>query len=94
MQRVTELVEHRPHVVGGEQRRLARRGLSEVGDVLDHRLRAQQLRLFDKAVHPGAALLVVALEVVAVEERQRTAVGIEYLEDPHAGRRPEDRCAP
>ena len=33
--------------------------------------------------HPGAALLVVALEVVAVEQRQRAAVGVEDLEDAH-----------
>ena len=67
------------------QRRLARRGLGEVGDVVDHRQRAQQLRLADEDVHPRAAVLVVALEVVAVPERQRLAVGVEDFEDLHVG---------
>ena len=65
------------------QRRLARRGLLEVGHVVDHRQRAQQLGLVHQNVHPRAAVLVVALEVVAIEQRQRLAVGVEDLEDAH-----------
>ena len=66
-----------------EQRRLAGRGLGEVGDVVDDRQRAQQLGLVDEVAHPGAAVLVVALEVVAVEKRQRLAVGVEHFEHAH-----------
>ena len=45
VQRVSELVEHGRHIVEREQRRLARRRLGEVGDVVHDRLGAQQLRL-------------------------------------------------
>ncbi len=81
---MAELVEHSADVVGSEQCGLARRRRSKVGDVVDNRRSAHQLGLADEAVHPGATLLVVALEVVAVEQRQVTAVGIEYFEDAHA----------
>ena len=60
-------------------------GLREIGNVVDDRQRAEQLGLLDKVVHPGAAVLVVALEVVAIPERQRLAVGVEDFEDPHVG---------
>ena len=40
----------------------------------------------DKVVHPRAAVLVVALEVVAVPERQRLAVRVEHLVDLYVGR--------
>ena len=83
VQRVAELVEHGDHVVERQQRRLAGGRLGEVGDVVDHRLGAEQLRLVDEVVHPGAAALVVALEVVAVEQRQRVAVLVEHLEHAH-----------
>jgi hypothetical protein len=83
VQRVAELVEHRGHIVEAEQRRLPRRGLGEVGHVVDHGQRAQQLRLADEAVHPRSAVLVVALEVVAVPQRQRLAIGVEDLKHAH-----------
>ena len=85
VQGVSELVEHGANVVGGEQRGLARRRLGEVADVDDDRLGAHQLRLLDEVVHPGAALLVVALEVVDVEQGEGAAVGVEDLEDAHVG---------
>ena len=85
MQRVSELVEHRRHIIVGQQRRLAGRGLGEVGNVVHHRLVARQRGLIDELIHPGAALLVVPLEVVGVEERQRLTIHIEYLEGPHVG---------
>ncbi len=59
--------------------------LGEVGDVVDDGQRAEQLGLVDEVAHPGAAVLVVALEVVAVEERERLAVGVEDLEDADVG---------
>ena len=58
-------------------------GLGEVGHVVNHRQRAQQLGLADQVVHPRAAVLVVALEVVAVPQRQRLAVRVEHLEHAH-----------
>ena len=42
-----------------------------------------QPRLRDVAVHPRAALLVVAREVVGDEQRERLAVGIDDLEHAH-----------
>ena len=41
--------------------------------------------LVDEVVHPRAAALVVALEVVGVEERERLAVGVEHLEHADVG---------
>ncbi len=37
----------------------------------------------DQAVHPRATVLVVALEVIAVPERERSAVGIGHFEHAH-----------
>ena len=80
---MAKFVEHRGHVAKADERGLAGRGLAEVGDVEDDRQRAEQLGLADKVVHPRAAVLVVALEVVAIPERQRLAVGVEDFEHPH-----------
>ena len=57
------------------------RGLGKVGDVVDDGQRAEQSGLRHELAHPRAAVLVVALEVVAVEEGERLAVGVEDLED-------------
>ena len=83
MQRVAELVEHGGDIAEAEQSGLARRRLAEVADVVDHRQRAQQLGLVNKVAHPGAAVFVVALEVVAVKKSQGLAVGVEHLEHAH-----------
>jgi len=48
-----------------------------------HRLVIEQPRLRHVGHHPRPALLVVACEVVGEEQRQRLAVGVEYLEHPH-----------
>ena len=85
VQGVAELVEHRGDVVEADQRGLAGGGLRQIGDVVDDGQCAEQLRLIDEVAHPGAAVLVVALEVVAVEERERLAVGVEDFEDAHVG---------
>ena len=58
-------------------------GFGEVSDVEDGRLRADEARLIDEAVHPRAAALVRTREVVAVVERHRFAVGVEDLEHAH-----------
>ncbi len=80
---MAKFVEHRRHIVKADQRRLACRRLLEVRHVVDHRQRAQQLRLPHKVAHPRAAVLVVALEVVAIPQRQRLAVRIEHFEHAH-----------
>ena len=86
VQRVAELVEQRLAPRRSvRQRRLAGGGLHDVGDVADDRLRAQQLRLDAEVVHPRAAVLVVAREVVGVEQRQRRPVVVEDLEDADVG---------
>ena len=52
VQRMAELVEHRDYVVIRQQRRLARCRFGEVGDVVNHRLGAVELRLIDEVAHP------------------------------------------
>ena len=83
VQPVAELVEHGGDVVEAEQCGLARRGLLEVSYVEDHRQLAQQFRLADQHVHPRSAILVVALEVIAIPQRQRLRISVEDLEDAH-----------
>ena len=83
MQRVTEFVEHRRHVIKAEQRRLARTRLREVAHVYYDRLGAQQVALIDKAVLPGAAVFVRALKIVCVEKCERLAVRIKDFKDAH-----------
>src|SRR5215469_15407311 len=80
MQRVPELVKHGAHIVEAEQRWLSWRRLTEVRHVEHHRLGSHQLRLSDERVHPRAAVLVVALEIIAIEQGQVLAVAVEYLE--------------
>ncbi len=74
VQRMAEFVEHRRHVVRADQRGLAGGGLGEIGDVVDHRLGAEQLGLADEVRHPRAARLVVALEVVEIHQPELGAV--------------------
>ena len=85
MQAVAKLVEHRRHIIKADQRRLARGGLGEVGHVVDHRQRAQQFGLSYKFVHPRSAVLVVALEIVAVPQSQRLSVGVKDLVNLYVG---------
>ena len=83
MQGVAEFMEHRRHVVERDERRLARRRLGEVGDIVDHRFGAQQLGLPDEVIHPGAAGFVVTLEVIEIHQAQRGAVLVGDFEDAH-----------
>ncbi len=78
---VAELVEHGDDVGKGDERGLALDGFGKVGDVVDDGQGAEQLRLRNEFAHPGSAVLVVALEVVAVEEGERLAVGVKDFED-------------
>jgi len=54
--------------------------------------KAEQPGLADVLVHPGAALLVVAREVVGQEQRQRRAVSLN-LEHAHVLLVHRDRCS-
>ena len=78
-------MEHGGDIVEADERGLAGRRLGEVGDVVDDRLGAEELRLLDEIAHPGAALLVVALEVVEIGEAQLRAVLVEHFKDAHIG---------
>ncbi|MND41304.1 hypothetical protein D3C80_320540 [compost metagenome] len=80
---MTKLVEHGDHVIVRQQRRLARCRFGKVGNVVDHRFGAFQLRLFDEVAHPGAAAFVVAFKEVGIEQRHRFAVFIEHLIHAH-----------
>lgn len=79
MQRMAELMEQGGDVVKAQQRRLAGGRLGEVAHVADHRFGTGKAILLDEHVHPRATGLAVALEVVGVEQRHGSAVGIEHL---------------
>jgi hypothetical protein len=86
---VAEFVEHGGDVVEAEQRRLARRRLGEVGDVVDTGLVPSSfdwLTKFDIQAPPD---LVVALEIVEIHEAELGAVLVVDLE--HADVRLIDR---
>ena len=78
VQRVPKLMEHRRHVVKAQQRRLPRRGLREIADIVDDGLRAWERSLVDEAVHPSAAALVVALVVVGIEQRDHPVLVVHF----------------
>ena len=62
---------------------MTRCGFSEVGHVIDDRQSAEQFGGGNKVIHPGATILVITFEVIAIPKRERFAVGIEYLEHAH-----------
>ena len=78
-------MKHRGDVVKADQRRFAGRRLRQVRDVVDDRQGAQQRRLIDELRHPSTAVLVVALEIIAIEQRQRLAIRVGDFENPHIG---------
>src|SRR5580700_1349610 len=78
MQRMAKLMEHRRHIVERNQRRLAWCGFREVGHVVEHWLRPEKPGLLHECIHPRAAVLVVALEVVEVDEPE---MGPAFVED-------------
>jgi len=82
---MSKLMEHGNHIAEADQRRLTRRRLGKVRNVVHHGRSPQQPRLADKVRHPGAAILVVALEVIAVKKREVLAVGVENLKHAHIG---------
>src|SRR5579859_1788735 len=86
MQSMAELVKHRRHVIEADQRRLSGRRLRQIGHVVNDRQRTQELGLADEFGHPRTTILVVPLEVVAIKERQRLAIGIGDLENAYVRR--------
>ena len=80
---MSKLVEHRGHVFKADQRGLTSRRLRQVRHVVDHRQRSHELRLPDELAHPRATILVVALVVIEVRERQGLAVRVAHLIDHH-----------
>src|SRR5207245_11236258 len=80
---MTEFVEHSGYIIKAEESGLALHGLGKIKNVIDHRLDAKQFGWIDKLVHPGAAIFIIALEIIAIPKRQRFAVGIEDFEDAH-----------
>ena len=86
VQPVPELVEQSAHVVGRQQRRLARGSFGEVVVVDDDRQRlAVRARLPAIGAHPRAATLVRTGVVVAQEEPDRSAVAATHFEDRDIG---------
>src|SRR4051812_24687366 len=73
-------MEHGGHISKTDECGLPWTRFAEIRDVKNHRTRAEQFGLADKHFHPGAAVLVISLEVVAIPECHRLAIGIEYFE--------------
>ncbi len=82
---MAEFVEEGGDLVEGDERGVARGRLGEVTDVGDDRGGVEQARLADEAGHPCAALFVVALKVVAIDQREVRCIGVEDLEDADVG---------
>src|SRR5260370_17395216 len=85
MQGMSKLMEHGNDVGEVDQGRSPGGCLGQVGNVVYHWGVPQKPRLADEFGHPGAAVLVVALEVIAVEKCEVLAVGVEDFEDPYIG---------
>src|ERR1700683_3177428 len=78
-------MEHGDYVGEADQRGFARGGLGQIGNVVDEWSRLQQVRLAYELGHPGSAIFVIALEIIAVEQCQVLAVGVEDFEDADIG---------
>src|SRR2546429_3636186 len=85
MQGMSKLMEHGNDVGEADQGGFAGGGLGQVGNVVHDRGRSKKSRLANEFGHPGSAVLVVTLEVIAVEECEVLAVGVEDFEDPYIG---------
>src|SRR5258708_5716656 len=82
---MSKLMEHGNDVREADQGRFAGGGLGQVGDVIHDRGGSKKPRLANEFRHPGSAVLVVALEVIAVEKGEVLAIGVEDFEDPYIG---------
>src|ERR1700693_97454 len=82
---MSKLMEHGNDVGEADQGGLAGGRLGQVGDVVHDRRGTKKPRLADEFGHPGSAVLVVALEVVAVEKGEVLAIDVEDFKDPYIG---------
>ena len=85
VQRMAEFVEDCGYIIEAEQRGLAGCGLAEIRNVINDGQGVEELGARDKVIHPGAAVFVVAFEVVAIPQRERLAVSVDDFEDAHVG---------
>ena len=80
MEGVTELMEHRLYIITRQEGRLSLLGRrSEVADIVDHRLGAEERALLDEVRHPSSSSLRGASEEVCIEECHRATICIEDL---------------
>ena len=85
VQRMAKLMKHRDYIIEADESRLTGGGLRQVGDVVDDGEIAQEFRRTDEQGHPCTAILVVALEIIAIKQRQGFAVDVGDFEDAHVG---------
>src|SRR5260370_3322600 len=85
MQGMSKLREDGNDVGEADQGRFACGWLGQVGNVVYDGGVSKKARLADEFRDAGAAVLVVALEVIAVEKCEVLAVGVEDFEDPYIG---------
>ena len=83
MESVTELMEHGANLIPGNQCRLTLWSLGIVAYIIDNRQLSPLVALFGEGTHPGTATLGWATEVVAIEEGDRLAALVAYLEYLH-----------
>ena len=83
MQGVSELVEHRCHLVPSEQRGLTLWRLGTVTHIEDDRQLLSLAALLLEAVHPRSTTLRRATEIVAIEESLLLTVLVDDFEDLH-----------
>src|SRR6202140_1990013 len=82
---MSKLMEHGNDVGEADQGGFAGGRLRQVGNVVHDRGGSKTPRLADEFGHPGSAVLVVALEVIAIEKGEVLAVGAEGFEGPDIG---------
>src|SRR6202521_3926794 len=82
---MSKLMEHGNDVGEADQGRFAGGGLGQVGNVVHDRRGSKKPRLADEFGHPGSAVLVVALEIIAVEKGEVLAVRVEDFKDAYIG---------
>ena len=78
-------MEHRRHLVPGQQRRLSFRSFGIVAHVEDDRQLLVAAALFGEAVHPCPTPLGRPAEIVAAEQGFRLAILVKHLEGLHVG---------
>ncbi len=83
MEGVTELMEQGANLIPCNQGRLTLWSLGVVAYIIDNRQLSPLVALLGKGTHPCTATLGRATEVVAIEEGDRLAVLVAYLEYLH-----------